>query len=200
MKKFLLSMVVIFSCAWIYAQENEKGIDANELFEQIIKEHRDQPLNFGEVEPDGKITDAILSLMNLQTMLNVFDSGGVEELLLPKKIERAITVLSERRIYKYQMWAEQRLRENMSEKDLTKCSDSRKVALYISLSQINQNVISEIMLHREVIERLKQIYDVMNEDTKKHVRLRAIQLQQDEYTLQLQEERKNNRRLTLEDF
>ena len=62
-----------------------------------------------------------------------------------------------------------------------------------------QDLVTENMLRREIVSRLADIYNALEEKEKKFVRGEAIKMQQDDYSAAL-DEKQRRRRMILEDF
>ena len=116
------------------------------------------------------------------------DAIGQEVMALPSSdksmriSQRALAVISalrERREYKYMLWSEYTLEACMEGEyaDLNKLSMNERIKLYEWLVDVNTRLIPENMLVREVLTRLTEIYDSLDAESKKAVRIRSIQKQ-----------------------
>lgn len=100
---------------------------------------------------------------------------------LRKKSFEVLDILQQRRVYCYMLWAERTLEESSSEEhqDLSKLSQDDRIRLYEILGEINLQLIPENMLTREIVSRLTEIYDTLDAEHKKAVRVRNIHRQAD---------------------
>jgi hypothetical protein len=156
-------------------------------------------LTFENATPDGAVTNSIMQLFNLKQALNALKGTDITVAILLNRIDQALQILSTRRIYKYQLWAEKQLRRSPEADKLKKLSGNEKIAYYLELSRVMQDLVTENMLRREIVSRLADIYNALEEKEKKFVRGEAIKMQQDDYSAAL-DEKQRRRRMILEDF
>lgn len=199
MKRLIVLVCCLLSCCAVYAQQDEsRRVKAEDLFNEIISSHTKEMLTFENVTPDGRITNSIMQLLNLKQALSAMEEGDVEVVRLLHSVDQAVQILSNRRIYKYQLWAEKQLRKSQVT-EVKKLSKNEKIMCYLELSRVMQDLVTENMLRREIVSQLAKIYEALEEEEKKIVRSEAIKMQQDEYSAALDTKQRRCRML-LEDF
>lgn len=200
MKRIIILVCCLLSCCVTYAQqEASRKVSAETLFNEIISSHTKEKLTFENVAPDGAVTNSIMQLLNLKQALNALKDTDITVAILLNRIDQALQILSTRRIYKYQLWAEKQLRRSPEADKLKKLSGNEKIAYYLELSRVMQDLVTENMVRREIVSRLADIYNALEEKEKKFVRGEAIKMQQDDYSAAL-DEKQRRRRMILEDF
>ncbi len=200
MKRIIILVCCLLSCCVTYAQqEASRKVSAETLFNEIISSHTKEKLTFENATPDGAVTNSIMQLLNLKQALNALKDTDITVAILLNRIDQALQILSTRRIYKYQLWAEKQLRRSPEADKLKKLSGNEKIAYYLELSRVMQDLVTENMLRREIVSRLADIYNALEEKEKKFVRGEAIKMQQDDYSAAL-DEKQRRRRMILEDF
>ncbi len=200
MKRIIILVCCLLSCCVTYAQqEASRKVSAETLFNEIISSHTKEKLTFENAAPDGAVTNSIMQLLNLKQALNALKDTDITVAILLNRIDQALQILSTRRIYKYQLWAEKQLRRSPEADKLKKLSSNEKIAYYLELSRVMQDLVTENMLRREIVSRLADIYNALEEKEKKFVRGEAIKMQQDDYSAALNEKQRR-RRMILEDF
>jgi hypothetical protein len=200
MKRIIILVCCLLSCCVTYAQqEASRKVSAETLFNEIISSHTKEKLTFENATPEGAVTNSIMQLLNLKQALNALKDTDITVAILLNRIDQALQILSTRRIYKYQLWAEKQLRRSPEADKLKKLSGNEKIAYYLELSRVMQDLVTENMLRREIVSRLADIYNALEEKEKKFVRGEAIKMQQDDYSAAL-DEKQRRRRMILEDF
>lgn len=138
-----------------------------------------EDLRLSAVSPNTNVTAAIRYVDELGQQILEIDSEGERILALNESIVAVIDALKQRRIYKYQLWAERRLEEVSQRLAKGKNSPSDLVRLYLLLGEINSSLISENMLNREIMATMANIYDSLDAENKKNVRRLSIHQQAD---------------------
>lgn len=138
-----------------------------------------EDLRLSAVSPNTNVTAAIRYVDELGQQILEIDSEGERILALNESIVAVIDALKQRRIYKYQLWAERRLEEVSQRLAKGKNSPSDLVRLYLLLGEINSSLISENMLNREIMATMADIYDSLDAENKKNVRRLSIHQQAD---------------------
>lgn len=190
MKSLLAGMLAVACCA-VFAQqlrdlpETVEGCDAS--FEEVVKKHASVKLTTLTAKPDGAITADIQWLIQLANQALALPEDAKAKAApyeLAAKIEQAVAILQERRVYCYLLWAERRLQDATAPRyeDLGDCSQDELIRLYEDLSDINLALVSEPMLARDVAARLGEIYDAMDGTYKVVARRRGIEKQMDSYS------------------
>lgn len=152
-------------------------------------------LSLVTVGPDTNVTAAIRFVDDLGQELFDIEGEGEQLLELNEAIVAVLDALKQRRIYKYQLWAEARL-ERVQEARKDQLSVEDKLKLYLLLGEINASFISENMLNREIMSTMAAIYDELEPEAKKQARCLSIQQQADS----LSDIGNLPRRLTPDDF
>ena len=136
-----------------------------------------------------KIDEIAKQIMSLEASDEIIE--------LSQKCLSILSTLRERRVYAYMLWAEGILEWSSSGNNvnLQKKSQIELIQMYDKLSDINISIVTENMLNREIMTRLAQIYDELNFENKKKVRLRAIHKQRD-----ILSQAEIQRRRSLDDF
>ena len=113
-----------------------------------------------------------------QKLMGIPDDKAIE---LSEKCLAILSVLRERRVYSYMLWAEYMLEASSSGKykDLSSLNQITLMILYCKLSEIDISIIKENMLNREIMTRLAEIYDHLEPENKRIVRVKAVILQRD---------------------
>lgn len=137
-----------------------------------------EDLTLASVRPDTNVTAVIRFVDNLGQQLFDIQGEGEQVLELNEAIVAVLDALKQRRIYKYQLWAEARL-ERVQEARKGQLSVADKLKLYLLLGEINASFISENMLNREIMSTMAAIYDELEPEGKKQARRLSIQQQAD---------------------
>lgn len=178
--------------------EKELKVVSGELNAIIAKASAEVP-ELGNSEPDGKLTKLLNELYQKMGELekaDVAENEQQEQINLLEKGETLFLLLSERRIFRYMLWAEKRLRHCVS-RDLSKLSQGDLFDLYKSLSDINLSLIPEAILSREITTQLAAIYDRLDAEHKPEARLESIRRNADK---ELAQKNRFARRKGLDDF
>lgn len=157
------------------AQIEEIEIALSNKVAEVVAED----LRLSAVSPNTNVTAAIRYVDELGQQILEIDSEGERILALNESIVAVIDALKQRRIYKYQLWAERRLEEVSQRLAKGKNSPSDLVRLYLLLGEINSSLISENMLNREIMATMANIYDSLDAENKKNVRRLSIHQQAD---------------------
>lgn len=179
---------------------SSKTVEVESLFDNILKPAQEEHLSISTVKANGCITKALTDLLNLKQALLPLESPVAKAHMI--RVENAIEILSQRRLYKYQLWAEQRLETCQEYFDKNKKNEKKLQECYMELGSVQQDLIVENMLRREIAQLMSDIYDRLSFDHKKEVRHLSIRLWQDTYSLE-QDSNQNSitiKRYALEDF
>ena len=178
MRKYILCLLCV--CSFSICAENYDLSATGNRINNLLKEEIKNTLSVATCKPDKHIS----------VLMSKIDEIG-QELMAQEQTDAIITmserclailsVLRERRIYAYMLWAEGLLESASSGRyaNLAGLDQHTLMALYCKLSEINISIIKENMLNREVMTRLSEIYDCLTPENKKSVRVRAIQQQRD---------------------
>ncbi len=193
---------LVFTCCVLFAQQVEMFAVPEAIDEckaevtSIIKRQSSYIPTLVTAQPNKAITGDMMKLYHLGERIESFDEEEEETL---DKIEKAIAILQERRVYCYLLWAEQRLRQVEAKQEYSKLRQDEVLRLYEALSDINLAVVTETMLAQEIATQLGKLYETLDGENKKKARQRGIQKQADAYTAELSLERVPLRK-TLDDF
>lgn len=138
-----------------------------------------EDLRLSSISPNTNVTAAIRYIDDLGQQVLAIDGDGERILALNESVVAVIDALKQRRIYKYQLWAERRLEEVSQRLAQGKNTPSDLVRLYLLLGEINSSLISENMLNREIMATMAAIYDSLDAENKKNVRRLSIHQQAD---------------------
>lgn len=138
-----------------------------------------EDLRLSSVSPNTNVTAAIRYVDDLGQQVLAIDGDGERILALNESVVAVIDALKQRRIFKYQLWAERRLEEVSQRLAKSKNSPSDLARLYLLLGEINSSLISENMLNREIMATMANIYDSLDAENKKNVRRLSIHQQAD---------------------
>lgn len=181
MRKYILCLLCVCSFS-LYAENYDLSATENRI-NNLLKEEIKTTLSVATCRPDKHIS----------ILMSKIDEIG-QELMAQEQTDAIITmserclailsVLRERRIYAYMLWAEGLLESASSGRyaNLAALDQHTLMSLYCKLSEINIAIIKENMLNREVMTRLSEIYDCLTPENKKSVRVRAIQQQRDSFS------------------
>ena len=195
---------LVFTCCVLFAQQVEMFAVPEAIDEckaevtSIIKRQSSYIPTLLTAQPNKAITGDMMKLYRLGERIESFDEEEEEEETLDK-IEKAIAILQERRVYCYLLWAEQRLRQVEAKQEYSKLRQDEVLRLYEALSDINLAIVTETMLAQEIATQLGKLYETLDGENKKKARQRGIQKQADAYTAELSLERGSLRK-TLDDF
>ncbi|MGN0890153.1 MAG: hypothetical protein ACI4W7_00720 [Candidatus Spyradenecus sp.] len=201
MKK-LIVFGLVFTCCVLFAQQVEMFAVPEAIDEckaevtNIIKRQSSYIPTLVTAQPNKAITGDIMKLYYLGERIESLDEEEEETL---DKIEKAIAILQERRVYCYLLWAEQCLRQVEAKQEYSKLRQDQVLRLYEALSDINLAIVTETMLAQEIATQLGKLYETLDGENKKKARQRGIQKQADAYTAELSLERVPLRK-TLDDF
>ena len=131
--------------------------------------------------PDTNITYKIQLVEGLADKTGSVDAAPELLIELQEKLAAVIETLKERRNYKYLLWAEGRL-EAVAQRMEKPLNDQQRVQLYLSLGEINGALISENMVHREIMSKMSELYDGMKAENKVVVRRQSIHQQADPFS------------------
>ncbi len=162
----------------IAAAEKTECSKLNRKLDNIIADVVANRMTLQNSQPDKFLTGKLLEVDKIgQRAMQM--SETIEALTLREKILALMTALRERRTFRYMLWAEWRLEtaENKPYDNLAAVSEADKVKLYNMLSDINVDLIPENILSREIISRQAAVYDSLNPQSKRYVRLLSIQKQ-----------------------
>lgn len=139
-------------------------------------------LTLASARPDTNVTESIRFVDVLGQELLETEGDSESILVLNENIVAVIDALKERRIYKYQLWAEGRLEQVSAQLEKGRLSAPDLIKLYLSLGEINVSYISENMLNREIMATMALIYDRLDSENKKQVRRFSVQQQADPFS------------------
>ena len=156
----------------------------NKQIEQLLSAESTKTLSVYSCSPKQRITNLMGEIDKIGQQLMKLEQTD-EVLALSEKCLAILAVLKERRIFAYMLWAEGCLEKSSAERyaNLKALDQPTLMALYGKLSEINISIVRENMLSREVMGRLAEIYDCLNSENKKKVRVNAILQQRDALTI-----------------
>lgn len=133
-----------------------------------------------EAQPNGTLKDALAKCDSAREMLMLLapDFSGVSRSrweAAMAHLGKAVTAIRERQRLKYAVWAEGRYRDTDPGNVSGKLDETRAIAFYRRLSEVNVSLVAEPSLSREITRRLYELYDSL--DTlkgKESVRYQAI--------------------------
>lgn len=180
MKRSLFLILGVF----FYSILTAENFDLSSLKEQVnelVKNEAARELTVANCKPDKRITILMTEIDTIGQKLMSQEDQTDDTMELSEKCLAVLAALRERRIYAYMLWAEGCLEGASRERyaNLKSLSQSDLMKLYEILSDINISIIKENMLNREIMARLAEIYDCLDNANKPKVRIRAIQQQRD---------------------
>lgn len=181
MNKMLLVFCLCLCCLLCTGTEDVSLTDKK--VNELLKKEVDIELAVANCKPDKRITQLMGEIDKIaQTLMGSSDDEAIE---LSEKCLVILSVLRERRRYSYMLWAEYMLEESSSGKykDLSALNQVTLMALYCKLSEIDISIIRENMLNREIMTRLAEIYDRLEPENKRRVRINAVILQRDQLSI-----------------
>lgn len=177
--------------------EQQQGISLHiQRADEILKFAISQVPDLENSNPDGQITKWLNEITQPLKTLADEDLQEEEAGFLLGKVKPLILLLEERRIFRYMLWAEKKLR-SCSLHNYSKLTQKELFGLYKSLSDIDLTLIPENILAREIAGQLALIYDYLDSSNKPEARLESIRRNADKSTA---EKMKFRRRKTLDDF
>ena len=168
-------------CGSIAASAEEFNVSSTRAKIQSLLEAESRiSLSVANSSPNKRITNLMTKMDAIGQQLIEQDSSD-EVLSLSEKCLAIMALLRERRVYAYMLWAEGLLEQSKtgSYAKLSSLNQTTLMVLYCKLSEINISIIQENMLSREIMNRLSEIYDCLTPESKKTVRIKAIQMQRD---------------------
>lgn len=177
------SIIILFGLYFcnIILADNFNLVSIKEEVNNLVKEEASRELTVSNCKPDKRITQLMgkIDAIGQKLMSQEMQTNDIME--LSEKCLAILSVLRERRVYAYMLWAEGRL-EGASQgryANLKTLPQSELIKLYEYLSNINISIIRENMLNREIMGKLAEIYDCLDNSNKPLVRINAIQQQRD---------------------
>jgi hypothetical protein len=168
-------------CGCLLAAENFDLSALKEQVNNLVKTEASRELTVSNCKPDKRITSLMGEIDSIGQKLMSQENQSDDVMELSEKCLAILSALRERRVYAYMLWAEGRL-EGASRgryANLKSLSQSDLIKLYEFLSDINISIIRENMLNREIMSKLAEIYDCLDNSNKPTVRIKAIQQQRD---------------------
>lgn len=168
-------------CGSFTASAEEFSVSSTEAkIRSLLEAESRITLSVANSEPNKRITNLMTKMDAIGQQIMEQDSSD-EILSLSEKCLAIMSLLRERRVYAYMLWAEGRLEQSKtgSYANLSSLNQTTLMALYCKLSEINISVIQENMLSQEIMNRLAEIYDYLTPESKQTVRIKAIQMQRD---------------------
>lgn len=146
----------------------------------LVSQESNINLSVSNSKPNRRITNLMMKIDEIAKQIMSLEASD-KVIELSQKCLSILSTLRERRVYAYMLWAEGILEWSSSGNNvnLQKKSQIELIQMYDKLSDINISIVTENMLNREIMTRLAQIYDELNFENKKKVRLRAIHKQRD---------------------
>ena len=156
-------------------------LSLKEQVNKLVEEEASRELTVANCKPDKRITELMLTIDGIGQKLMSQEDQTDEIMELSGKCLAILSALRERRIYAYMLWAEGCLEKASRGRyaNLKSLSQSDLINLYEYLSGINISINRESMLNREIMARLAEIYDCLDNSNKPIVRIKAIQQQRD---------------------
>ena len=171
-------------------EDSTRHLTVSNIKEQVnilVKEEATRELTVSNCKPDGRITKLMEKIDEIGHRLMSLETQSDDAMGLSEKCLAVLSALRERRIYAYMLWAEGRLEEVNQGRyaDLRSLSQHELMKLYEYLSDINISIIRENMLNREIMARLAEIYDCLDNSNKPLVRINAIKQQRDPLSINI---------------
>lgn len=155
----------------------------------IVDEVRAERLTMSDAKPDGKVSRQIERVSAFMDALTdeADETDNDEEYekiaQLAYKATQVKAVLEQRRIYRYMLWSEKRLRICMrDESKLDSLSQDQLFERYRALAEINISEVPEPILAREITSALAKIYELFSPENKPKARMFSVQKNADFYT------------------
>ena len=182
MNKFLSVCCLCLCCLLCTGAEDISS--AENQVNDLVKKESDIELSVANCKPDKRITRLMGEIDKIAQSLMTADPSDAG-IALSEKCLAVLSALRERRVYSYMLWAEYMLEESSSGKykDLSALNQITLMALYCKLSEIDISIIRENMLNREIMTRLAEIYDRLEPENKRRVRVNAVILQRDQLSI-----------------
>lgn len=172
---------------WLFAA-SLFAADGREL-KTIVDEALAVEPTLANAEPDGKVSRQIERVSAFMDALTdeADETDNDEEYekiaQLAYKATQVKAVLEQRRIYRYMLWAEKRLRICMrDESKLDSLSQDQLFERYRALAEINISEIPEPILAREITSALAKIYELFSPENKPKARMFSVYKNADFYT------------------
>lgn len=182
---FVLCIGIIFLGKSLTVSAEEFSISsANSKINSLLEAESKITLSVATSIPNKRITELMKQIDIVGQ--EIMDQEPTDEILaLSEKCLAIMTVLRERRIYAYMLWAEGLLEQSKtgSYAKLSSLNQNTLMALYCRLSEVNISIVRENMLSREIMSRLAEIYDCLSAENKQTVRIKAIQMQRDSLSI-----------------
>ncbi len=179
--KRLIYVILVICCSSILMAEDFNLSSLKEQVNKLIKEETANELTISNCKPDKRITILMGKIDSIGQKLMSQEIQSEDIMELSERCLAILAALRERRVYAYMLWAEGCLEGASSGRyaNLKLLNQNELMKLYEYLSNINISIIKENMLSREIITRLAEIYDCLDNNNKPIVRTKAIQQQRD---------------------
>ena len=178
---FVLCLGMTLLCGSFKASAEDFSVSsASAKIKSLLEAESRITLTVANSAPNKRITDLMTKMDAIGQQL--MDQEPTDEILsLSEKCLAIMSLLRERRVYAYMLWAEGLLEQSKTGQysRLSSLNQNTLMALYCKLSEINISILQENMLSREIMNRLAEIYDCLTPESKQIVRIKAIQMQRD---------------------
>lgn len=180
MRSSKIIVLGMFFCIFISASDFDLSAVKGQVT-KLVNDEANRVLTVANCKPDKRITTLMREIDSIGQKLMSQENHTDDIMELSEKCLAILSALRERRVYAYMLWAEGCLEGSMQGRyaNLKSLSQSELIKLYEYLGNINISIIRENMLSREIMSRMAEIYDCLDNKNKPIVRIKAIQQQRD---------------------